>query len=310
MKNYFPKHLIIIGNNLVELDKMETESVQCIVTSPPYWKQRDYGHSDQIGLEQDPKEYVGNLVRVLSKARRVLRYDGCVWLVIGDTYAGGGCGGGGSFARDRVHLANKNKQAWWKKNARTPAGFKDKDLIGIPWRVAFALQEDGWFLRQDIIWSKPNPMPENVEDRCTKSHEYIFLLSKSHRYYFNPLAIREKGIYPAGTRGAKGGSYRYGQGISSRPPEYKIYSGYRNKRTVWTVNTKPCRERHYATYPSELIEPCILASTRPGDTVLDIFVGTGTTMEVALKHDRRAIGIDVNPKCRAMIRRRLKKLKQ
>jgi len=303
---------ILLGNAFKRLDEIARDSVQVVVTSPPYWGQRDYGSAEQIGLEASPHDYVSAIVRVFRKIRRVLTDDGTVWLNIGDTYAGGGNGGGGSFAKDGIHLANKNQQATWKNEiGRVPRGWKTKDLIGIPWRVAFALQDDGWFLRQDIIWHKPNPMPESVRDRCTKAHEYIFLLSKSEKYFFDHEAIREIGTYPAGTRAAKGSARRAGtKRVNSRPPEYKIYDGFRNKRSVWTVATKPSGTNHYATYPVELVTPCILAGSRPGQLVLDPFAGTGTTAEIALRLNRRALAIELNPRfgrligkrCRAAIR--------
>lgn len=298
---------LLIGNARERLDEIQPNSVQCVVTSPPYFHLRDYGAHGQLGLEREPFEYVQHLVEIFRKVRRVLRPDGIVWLIIGDTFAGGGNGGGGSYAIDRMHLANKNHQAHWKYGGRRrPNGFKDKDLIGIPWRVAFALQEDGWWLRQDNIWHKPNPMPENARDRCTKAHEYIFHLSKSERYFFNHEAIREKGVYPAGTKGAKASAHRfYEYRVNSRPPEYKIYDGFRNKRSVWTVSTKPCKEKHYATFPPELIEPCVLAGSRPGDIVLDCFAGTGTTGAVALRHGRRAVLIELGRQFAPAIRRRL-----
>jgi DNA modification methylase len=301
---------ILIGCCIKRLDEVAPKSVRSIVTSPPYWGQRDYRSLGQIGLEENPALYVTRLVQVFRKARRVLRDDGTVWLNLGDTYAGGGAGGGGSFSRDRIHLANKNEQAHWKaKNGRVPNGFKCKDLIGVPWRVAFALQEDGWFLRQDIIWHKPNPMPESVGDRCTKSHEYIFLLAKSHKYFFDPEGIRERGVYPAGTRAAKGSAKRAADGrVNSRPAEYKVYDGFRNKRSVWTVSTKPSKQEHYATFPAELIEPCILAGSQRGDLILDPFAGTGTTAEVAMRLGRRALMIEINPRFARRIRGRCKNI--
>lgn len=295
---------ILVGDCLRAMDEVAPESVQCAVTSPPYFQQRDYGMEWQVGLERTVHDYIARLVERFEKVRQVLKPRGTLWVIIGDTYAGGGCGGGGSFAIDRLHLANKNHTAAWKRNGRVPAGFQNKQLIGIPWRLAFALQESGWLLRQDCIWHKPNPMPESCRDRCTKAHEYIFHFAKSENYYFDSRAVREVGTYPAGTKGGKASAHRfYEYKVNSRPMRYKIYDGFRNKRSVWTVATKPSREKHYATFPPELIEPCILASTRLGDIVLDPFGGTGTTMEVALKNGRRGIAIDNATFARVMRRR-------
>ena len=185
---------------------------------------------------------------------------------------------------------------------QTPiAVWKPKGLAGIPWRVAFALQADGWYLRQDIIWHKPNPMPESVRDRCTKAHEYLFMLSKSDRYFYDAEAMREPAVYPAGTKGAKGSAERQAEkGVNARPPEYKVYDGFRNRRSVWTVATKPFAGAHFATFPPDLIEPCILAGSPVGGTVLDSFLGSGTTGMVAQKHGRKWIGCELNPTYAAM----------
>ena len=255
------------------------KSFQCCVTSPPYFGLRDYGHADQIGLEQTPEDYVVKMVEVFRGVQRVLKDDGTLWLNLGDSYAGSGPSG---------------------------AGLKHKDLIGIPWRVAFALQQDGWYLRQDIIWHKPNPMPESVRDRCTKAHEYIFLLSKSERYLFDSKAMKEPGVIPAGTKAAKGSAERASQpGVNSRPPEYKIYDGTRNRRSVWTVNTKPYRGAHFATFPPKLIEPCILAGCPAGGTVLDPFGGSGTTGQVAVEHGRSAILCELNAEYIGLAKQRI-----
>jgi DNA modification methylase len=253
---------------------------QTCVTSPPYFGLRDYGHDSQIGLEQTPEAYVAEMVQVFRDVRRVLKDDGTIWLNIGDSYT----------------------------NGSVSTGLRPKNLIGIPWRVAFALQQDGWCLRQDIIWHKPNPMPESVTDRCTKAHEYIFLLSKSERYFFDSEAMREPAVYPAGTKAAKGSAERQSQrGVNARPPEYKIYDGYRNRRSVWTVTTKPYKGAHFATFPPALIEPCILAGCPAGGTVLEPFSGSGTTLAVANKHGRKAVGIELNPAYCALAVERLNK---
>jgi len=262
---------------------------QTCVTSPPYYGLRDYGHEGQIGLEETPEEYIKAMVEVFRCVWDVLEDDGTLWLNIGDSYAGNNSrasnNGRAGFGNAREKVVN-----------RTGEGLKTKDLIGIPWMLAFALRAEGWYLRQDIIWHKPNPMPESVNDRCTKSHEYIFLLSKSHKYHFDYEAIREEGVIPAGTLAAKGSAERQNQkGVNARPPEYKEYDGQRNKRSVWTVNTKPYSGAHFAVFPEELIEPCILAGAPLGGIVLDPFMGSGTTAQVAQDLGRQYIGCELNP---------------
>ena len=213
----------------------------------------------QIGLEQTPKEYIDNMVDVFNHVKELLADDGTLWVNIGDSYARTG---GDSSQKGRHWDGRKNNPNTGHNRYASDMGLKAKDLIGIPWMLAFALREAGWYLRQDIIWHKPNPMPESVTDRCTKSHEYIFLLSKSPQYYFDHLAIKEQGVTPAGTKGAKGSVERQNQfGVNARPPEYKIYDGMRNKRDVWSVNVRPYKGAHFATYPIALIEPCILAGS-------------------------------------------------
>lgn len=308
----------VIGGDVREkLAELDAGSVQTCVTSPPYWGLRDYGHAGQIGLEPTPDAYVSALVAVFALVRRALADDATVWLNLGDSYAGswgaqsrpngtdeGSTLGGGSMLSARQIQAHpKGTHVGSLKN--TP-GCKPKDLIGIPWLVAFALRADGWYLRQDIIWAKPNPMPESVTDRCTKSHEYIFLLSKSARYFFDAAAIQEPGVYPAGTMAAKGSVTRSKTPfVNGRPPEYKEYTGTRNKRSVWTVTTQPYPEAHFATYPEDLIQPCILAGSRPGDLVLDPFTGSGTTGVVAIRQQRRFVGIELNAEYVQLARRRI-----
>jgi len=290
---------ILNGDCRDVLKTLADQSVHCCVTSPPYFGLRDYGHSGQIGLEPTPNQFVTELVSVFREVKRVLRDDGTLWLNLGDSYASYR---DGKATPDTTRGENNGtlvpKGSAKNRMASTFAGtsVKHKDLIGIPWMVAFALRADGWYLRQDIIWNKPNPMPESVTDRCTKAHEYIFLLSKSDRYYFDNEAIKEDGVIPAGTKGAKGSADRQKQkGVNSRPPEYKIYDGKRNKRSVWTVTTKPFKGAHFATFPTQLIEPCILAGCPEGGTVLDPFGGSGTTGLVANKHKRNALLIELNP---------------
>jgi DNA modification methylase len=261
---------------------------QTCVTSPPYFGLRDYGHDGQIGLEQTPDEYIAAMVEVFRCVRDVLADDGTLWLNIGDSYAGAGYS-------NHKGTGGTQREDGGKQRHLSGTGCKNKDLIGIPWMLAFALRADGWYLRQDIIWHKPNPMPESVRDRCTKAHEYIFLLSKSERYFFDSAAMREPGVMPAGTKGAKGSAERQGQkGVNARPPEYKIYDGFRNRRSVWTVTTKPYKGAHFATFPPALIEPCIMAGSRSGDVVLDPFMGSGTTAMVARKLNRKYIGCELN----------------
>ena len=298
---------VIQGDVREVLKTLDEESVQCVVTSPPYWGLRDYGVDDQLGLEATPEEFVENLVEVFKEVKRVLRKDGTVWLNLGDSYASGK-----SRYSSKPQTIAKGKSHDEPMDGKKPDLYyhpvlKDKDLIGIPWRVALALQADGWYLRSDIIWNKPNPMPESVTDRPTKSHEYIFLLTKSAKYYYDHEAIKEKGEYPAGTKAAKGSTKRYSTDlVNSRPPEYKVYDGTRNKRSVWKITTKPYKEAHFATFPEELPKTCIKAGTKRGDVVLDIFAGSGTTLRVASKLGRKGIGIELNPEYIKILKKRCK----
>jgi len=270
------------------LPTLDAESVQTCVTSPPYWGLRDYGVDGQIGLEQTPAEYVTEMAGVFEGVRRVLRKDGTLWLNLGDSYAGGGNGGGGSFDAERP--------GWSEFGKKDSGGLPSKNLIGIPWRVAFALQSAGWYLRQDIIWAKPNPMPESVTDRCTKSHEYIFLMSKSSKYFYDAAAIAEPATWPANTPmppmgGIKAVGNNGNPTYSGNTPDG---SGTRNRRSVWTVPTQGFSGAHFAVFPPRLIEPCILAGAPGGGVVLDPFMGSGTTGMVALKYGRRFVGIELN----------------
>ncbi len=283
------------------------QSIQTCVTSPPYFGLRDYGHEGQIGLEATPDAYVAKMVEVFREVRRVLRDDGTLWLNLGDSYNAAGRDGHGT--RQGYKQSSNRASASKADNCRPSVDWlKPKDLIGIPWRVAFALQADGWYLRQDIIWHKPNPMPESVRDRCTKAHEYIFLLSKSERYFFDGKAIREGDqIY---TRKASPKKIASSGALPNGPGTHggfgkDITTVGANKRSVWTVATRPYKGAHFATYPPDLIEPCILAGSRPGDTVLDPFGGSGTTAAVAKKHGRHAVLCELNPEYIPLIEQRI-----
>lgn len=283
---------ILCGDALQMLKTMPDRHVQTVVTSPPYYALRDYGVEGQIGLEATPEEYIANLVAVFQEVRRVLRDDGTLWVNIGDSYANDEKWGG--------HPSGKRCKALHKfDRPRRYTGLQGKNLLGIPWRLAFALQADDWILRSDIIWHKPACMPESVTDRPTKSHEYLFLLAKSASYYYDAEAIKE----PArdwGTRDRTSGKYTSGLvpiigGAHSGLTNSNSAATGRNKRTVWTVNPQPYSEAHFATFPPKLIEPCVLAGSRPGDIVLDPFMGAGTTALVALRHNRSYLGIELNP---------------
>ena len=276
----------------------EGVKVQTCVTSPPYFGLRDYGVDGQIGLEQTVGEYVANMVDVFRHVWHILEDDGTVWLNLGDSYYNYRPGKGQALNKQTVSNTNQDLPTNCARRGNKQEGLKEKDLIGIPWRVAFALQEFGWYLRQDIIWHKPNPMPESVRDRCTKSHEYIFLLSKSPQYYFNNEAIKEPAIHSnrtAGNKNPQKGTNQEKMEIRSGllAAQQKIYE-MRNKRSVWTVNVKPYKGAHFATFPKELIEPCVLAGSKEGDIVFDPFIGSGTTAQVALKYGRQYLGCELN----------------
>ncbi len=270
------------------------ERPRMCVTSPPYYGLRDYGgEDDQIGQEQTPEEFVNNLVEVFRGVRDVLTDDGTLWLNIGDSYYNYRPGRGQGLVKQTVSNTKQDLPDMCPRRGNKLEGLKEKDLIGIPWMLAFALRADGWYLRQDIIWNKPNPMPESVKDRCTKSHEYLFLLSKNKKYFYDNEAIKE----PAkdwGTRDRSNGKYHNeGTGLS---PHTGLTKSYRtkNKRSVWSITNKPYKGAHFAVYPPDLIEPCILAGSEEGDIILDPFLGSGTTAMVAKKHNRAYIGCELH----------------
>jgi DNA modification methylase len=338
-------HQILMGDCIEMMRALPDSSVNTCVTSPPYFGLRDYGVDGQIGLEETPGEFITRLVEVFREVRRVLREDGTVWVNMGDTYAsiaGGYAPGGSAGKHDMVSQSTRGAVLRGKRRS-PPTGLKQKDLMGIPWRLAFALQDDGWYLRQDIIWHKPNPMPESTRDRCTKSHEYLFLLSKSPRYYYDQDAIKEpvalssvarlsqdiaqqfgsdrvpgKSNGPMKAVRSKRDSFKRenskreqtipGQSMGTHRPEREESCWpleTRNKRSVWSVPTVGFKGAHFATFPPDLIRPCILAGAPRGGVVLDPFGGAGTTAVVAMEEGRRSILCELNPEYAAMAERRV-----
>jgi site-specific DNA-methyltransferase (cytosine-N4-specific) len=266
--------MILRGDSLHVLRNLPEKSVQCIVTSPPYWGLRDYSVDGQLGLENSLHQYINRLVAVFNEAKRVLKDDGIFWLNIGDGYTSGNRGWRAPDKKNPARAMNVRPD--------TPEGLKPKDLLGVPWRLAFALQQDGWFLRCDVIWNKPNAMPESVKDRPTRSHEYIFMLTKSEKYFYDYTAIQEKN---------GGGKLR-------------------NKRTVWDVNTQPFPEAHFATFPPALVRPCILAASKPGDYILDPFLGSGTVGVVCQELKRNFVGIELHPEYVMLAAKRINRITQ
>lgn len=298
-------HHVICGDVFDVLPALDAGSVHCCVTSPPYWGLRDYGVDGQLGLEPTPDEYVARMVAVFREVWRVLRDDGTLWLNLGDSYSGSGKGPAGNLGK--IHNEREIKQT----SGIVPDGLKPKDLIGIPWRVAFALQADGWYLRSDIIWAKKNCMPESVSDRPTKAHEYIFLLSKSPSYYYDADAIRTPHAETSLKRVEK--PFRTSAAVDGRAVNGRTdgdmsqfcHPKGANKRTVWHVATQPFPEAHFATYPEKLVEPCVLAGCPVGGTVLDPFTGSGTTGAVACRLGRNFVGVELNPEYAEMAERRI-----
>ena len=311
--------MILVGDSIDVLKTIEGNTVQTCVTSPPYYGLRDYGHKGQIGQEETPDAYIARLVEVFREVRRVLKPDGTLWLNLGDSYAGSNQGAGTKLPSEK-QLSNRgtNYQTTEEHKSKLSRidGYKPKDLLMIPARVAIALQADGWYLRSEIVWHKPNPMPESVKDRPTKAHEMIYLLAKSPKYFYDAEAVMEEAVTkenrpPAVVReriynyNSKNNQLRKDPRFATRPISVKSSYETRNRRDVWTVATKPYKGAHFATFPPDLIEPCVLAGSREGDVVLDPFGGSGTTGYVARKHGRKYIIIDINPKYAELAKQRV-----
>jgi DNA modification methylase len=321
------------GDARAVLRTLPDESVQCVVTSPPYWGLRDYGVAGQLGLEATPDAYVARLVEVFGEVRRVLQDDGTLWLNLGDSYAS--AWPAPNTRRDIIDNPMSGGKRGPQRQSKISGSLKEKDLIGMPWRVASALRADGWWLRSDIIWSKPNPMPESVTDRPTKAHEYVFLLAKSEQYYYDADAIAEPGSpntpwshrssggakQDALGQNAGGGLGQPARRSDKQAGHGRRYAGFndrwdattatgqrdgtRNARTVWEIATQPYPEAHFATFPEELARRCVVAGSRPGDTVLDPFGGSGTVAQVATGNGRNAIYVDLNPEYLELARQRI-----
>ena len=276
------------------------------ITSPPYYGLRDYGGEDkQIGQEDTPEKYISNLVDIFREVRNCLTDDGTLWVNIGDSYYNYRPGKGQALVKQTVSNTKQDLPDKCARRGNKLDGLKEKDVIGIAWMVAFALRKDGWYLRQDIIWHKPNPMPESVKDRCTKSHEYIFLLSKNKKYYYDNEAIKEPVKQDWGTRDRTKGKYHNsGTGLSPHSGLSKSYDR-KNKRSVWSITNKPYKDAHFAVYPPDLIEPCILAGSQEGDIILDPFMGSGTTAMVAKKLGRHYIGCELHESYSELIDKRV-----
>jgi len=312
--------VILVGDVRDKLKELPDESVNCVVTSPPYWGLRDYGNEGQIGLEETPQEYISSMTEVFREVRRVLRSDGTLWLNIGDSYkpAGKGSTKAGFNERYFGKKFDSDKQSAEENHldrSAFKADVKDKELVGIPWRLAFALSDDGWYLRQDIIWAKPNVMPESVRDRCTKSHEYLFLMTKSPKYYYDHISIKEP-VSEVSLKRAQSGwktnrpSAKTGpEGIDVEVMGSRFVNPQgRNKRDVWFIPTASFKGAHFAVMPERLVEPCILAGCPEGGVVLDPFFGSGTTGVVSKKNNRNYIGIELNPEYAKIAEDRISKV--
>ena len=299
--------MLLVGDVKAKLKELPDESVNCVVTSPPYWGLRDYGNDGQIGLEKTPQEYISSMTEVFREVRRVLRSDGTLWLNIGDSYkpAGKGSTKAGFNERYFGKKFESDKQSAEENHldrSAFKADVKEKELVGIPWRLAFALSDDGWYLRQDIIWAKPNVMPESVRDRCTKSHEYLFLMTKSPKYYYDHIAIKEP-VSEVSLKRAKSGWKTNRPSAKTGPDgidvevmgDRFVNPQGRNKRDVWFIPTASFKGAHFAVMPERLVEPCILAGCPEGGVVLDPFFGSGTVGVVAKRNNRSWIGIELNP---------------
>lgn len=325
---------IITGDSLTELKKLPDQCVHCVVTSPPYWGLRDYKTAGQIGLEKSPEEFIQNLVIVFREVHRVLKNNGTLWIIIGDSY----CHSGGQYSTVKSTLQGSqpgpDEYGMAKRFKKHSAGLKTKDLVGVPWMLAFALRADGWYLRQDIIWHKPNPMPESVQDRCTRAHEYIFMLTKSAKYFYDHSAIKTVAINPSddarriamATINGKSAPAAERNGIRKTDKQRghsRRHNGFNdrwdnltvnqqislgaNKRSVWTVATEGFKGAHFATFPAELIMDCIKAGCAAGGIILDPFMGSGTTALVAKKLGRHYLGIELNQDYVKMANERLQK---
>ena len=288
------RNTILYGDCRDTLKQFDEQARTCI-TSPPYYGLRNYGNEEnQIGQENTPEEFIDQLVSVFKEVRNVLTDDGTLWVNLGDSYYNYRPGKGQSYPKQSVSKTNQDLPTQCNKRGNKLKGLKEKDLIGIPWMFAFAMRSDGWYLRQDIIWHKPNPMPESVKDRCTKSHEYIFLLSKNKKYYYDNEAIKEPVKQDWGTRNRTNGKYHNsGSGLSPHSGLTKSYDR-KNKRDVWSITNKPYKGSHFAVFPPDLITPCILAGSEKGDIVLDPFMGSGTTAMVAKQLGRDYIGCELH----------------
>jgi len=300
------KDTILYGDCRETLKNLTNSSVQMCVTSPPYYGLRDYGgEKNQIGQEQTPEQFIDELVKVFREVRRTLKDDGTLWVNIGDSYYNYRPSKGKSYPKQTVSKTKQDLPDYSSKRNNKLTNYKEKDLIGIPFMLAFALRNDGWYLRQDIIWHKPNPMPESVKDRCTKSHEYIFLLSKNKKYYYDNEAIKEPVKQDWGTRNRANGKYHNsGSGLQPHSGLTKSYTT-KNKRSVWSITNKPYKHAHFATFPPDLIVPPILAGSKKGDIILDPFMGSGTTGMVAKQHGRYFVGCELHDDYSELIRQRM-----